>query len=405
MASLSLFLSRSKRSNSDKGLGGDLDDLAQKRGDVLLALPDEILTHIMCYLAPDDYYALRLTCRTIRNIIKANVGPITRSVFAHAVSSQQDSDYCQRLYPQPKPCLDETWLLQMLRRKAQIEKLIVIIAAFTQIKVYMMPTYPRFDEFAPHRRKLIRRFHSPAWTLYHFLERYRNMLVFQHPHHANSARMRAMECPECTQSVEELIRTYPTLELISTYHFYNLVLEHLRQLSRAPSYVGTIERRLRGWTRQSPTEAHLAQVVILGGIPVLSQLSVLKGTYNQRVEILGSFVDKIGASSTVQRRMVVSTRAKSSSAFSDRIKTLSVADISEHETLKATLDPPFNHISEKTVKALPSLPLFIAGDWLSIISEVLGPNDQITSTWGFVQNVLARHGDGPDYLEPVSDFT
>lgn len=371
----------------------------------MLALPDEILTHILCYIAPDDYFALRLTCRTIRNIIKVNVGPITRSVFAHAAPSQEDSDYCQQLYPQPKPCVDETWLLQMLRRQAQVDKLIVIIAAFTQIKVYMMPTYPRFDEFAPHRRKLIRRFHSPAWTLYHFLEHYRHMVVFQHPHHANSTKIRAMECPECTQSVEGLIRAYPGPQLISTYHFYDLVLEHLRQLSRAPSYVGTIERRLRGWTRQSPTEAQLAQVVILGGIPVLSQLSVLKGTYNQRVEILGSFVDKVGASSTVQRRMVVSRRTKSSSASSDRIQILSVADLSEHESLKASLDPPFTHISEKTVKALPSLPLFIAGDWLSIISEVLEPEDQITSTWGFVQNVLAKCADGPDYLEPVSEFT
>jgi hypothetical protein len=288
----------------------------------------------------------------------------------------------------------------MIRRKTLIDRMLSIIASFVQMKVYMIPSCPRFQDFSPYKRRIERRFHASAWIIYHFLERFRHMIVFQHPSHGQQPPDRSHDCPQCTDFVNELIRSYHPSEIIPAYHFYGLLLQHLRQLSRAPSYVGTIERRLRGWSRRPPADSQLAQVIIIGGIPLLSRLSVLKGTYNQRVEIIGSFIDKISTSAATQLRIFVAPKNPSSSSS----QPLRIIDLSEFESLKAPLDPPFSNISEKTIAALPSLERFVSDDWAVRMYETIGPNDVPASAFGFVQNILAGKNDGPDYLEPIIGF-
>lgn len=228
------------------------------------------------------------------------------------------------------------------------------------------------------------------------------MVVFQHPTHSQQTSNRAHDCSQCAEFVTELVGSYPPTEIIPAYHFYGLLLQHLRQLSRAPSYVGTIERRLRGWTRRSPTDSQLAQVIIFGGIPLLSTLSVLKGSYNSRVEIIGSFIDKVSMSATTQTRIFVAQRTKNPDSSSS--KQLRIVDMTEFESLKASLEPPFSDISEKTVAALPSLERFVSDDWTVKMYETIGPTDTPATAFGFVQNVLAGKSDGPDYLEPIIGF-
>lgn len=288
----------------------------------------------------------------------------------------------------------------MIRRQSLVDRMLSIIASFVQMKVYMIPSCPRFEDFSPYKRRLERRFHASAWIIYHFLERFRHIIVFQHPSHGQHPPDRSHDCLRCTDSVNELIRSYPPSEVIPAYHFYGLLLQHLRQLSRAPSYVGTIERRLRGWSRRPPADSQLAQVIVFGGIPLLSRLSVLKGTYNQRVEIIGSFIDKISTSAATQARLFVAPKNSSSSSAHH----LRIIDLSEFESLKAPLEPPFSDISEKTISALPSLERFVSDDWAVRMYETIGPTDVPASAFGFVQNVLAGKDDGPDYLEPIVGF-
>lgn len=422
LAGLSLRLTRSKRTQSavdstsnSAGLVSSLshrldvfnpaftdDNSRQTLGDALLSLPDEIITHIICHLSTQDFLALRIASRAVHAILKANAAQITRSLLTHAFPLALDFHCIQQIYPQPRPCPDETYLLQMIRRKTLIDRILSIIASFVQMKVYMIPSCPRFENFAPYKRRLEQRFHVSAWIIYHFLESFRHMLVFQHPSHPQQSSIRSHDCSHCADFVTDLVRSYPSTEIIPAYHFYGLLLQHLRQLSRAPSYVGTIERRLRGWSRRPPTDPQLAQVIIIGGIPLLSKLSVLKGTYNQRVEIIGSFLDKISSSAATQMRMFVAPKTKRSSSPS--VQHIRIVEMSDFASLKAPLEPPFSEISDKTLATLPSLERFVSDDWTVRMYETIGSTDTPASAFGFVQNVLAGKTDGPDYLEPIIGF-
>lgn len=372
----------------------------QRLGEAFLSLPDEIITQIVCYLSTQEFLALRLTSRGIHALLGANAAPITRSILTQSAPSEHDFKCIQQLYPQPKPCPSERYLLQMIRRQSLVDRMLSIIASFVQMKVYMIPSCPRFEDFSPYKRRLERRFHTSAWIIYHFLESFRHIIVFEHGSHGQNPTDRSHDCPGCADAVNELIRSYPPSEVIPAYRFYGFLLQHLRQLSRAPSYVGTIERRLRGWSRRPPTDSQLAQVIIFGGIPTLSRLSVLKGTYNQRVEIIGSFIDKVSTTAATQVRLFVAPKHSSSSSA----QHLRIVDLSAFESLKAPLEPPFSDISEKTIAALPSLERFVSDDWAVRMYETIGPTDVPASAFGFVQNILAGKEDGPDYLEPIVGF-
>lgn len=107
-------------------------------------------------------------------------------------------------------------------------------------------------------------------------------------------------------------------------------------------------------------------------------------------------------SATTQTRIFVAQRTKNPDSSSS--KQLRIVDMTEFESLKASLEPPFSDISEKTIAALPSLERFVSDDWTVKMYETIGPTDTPATAFGFVQNVLAGKIDGPDYLEPIIGF-
>jgi hypothetical protein len=227
------------------------------------------------------------------------------------------------------------------------------------------------------------------------------------------------------EHIKSILRTYPRTEIISAYHFYDLCQQHLRALSRAPSYTGTLERRLKGRRRQAPTDAQLAQYVILGGIPELCKLSMLKGSYYERIGIIGSFVEGISSAVTSNHSAAERCTAASETGIhtppSDDV-TISQASFSD---LVKPLLPPFATLTQDTISAVPDLGGFVTDseEWLTRMFELVRPEDQIVSAFGFVQNILAGKaeprvpGEGEaetngttledgdlDYLAPVKGF-
>ncbi|EXJ92269.1 hypothetical protein A1O3_00819 [Capronia epimyces CBS 606.96] len=434
LAGLSLRISRSKRSKPAREAVTCCETAAQQLGEAFFSLPDEIIVQILCYLGPSDVFALRLTSQFIYSFLQGHAAPIARSLLVRQAyerspddkKSQYTYNYIQTLYPHPLPCISTDYLLQMLKRQSQIDRMLSVIASYVHMKIYMIPSCPRFDDFAPYEAKLICRLHLAAWTLYHFLEKYREMLVFEHPNHPappNPSEAMERSCRSCTAFVRSLLPSYPGTEIIPAYYFYELCRQHLRSLSRAPAYAGSIERRLRGWSRKPPSDADLATLVVLGGIPELCKLNMLKGTYNQRIEVIGSFVDKVHGEAT-RTDTADSSRPGAQSSLGRDSTPISFP------RLKSPLAVPLQNISHETLTAVPDLDSFVIGsdEWVTRMFELVGPEDQIVSAFGFVQNVLAgkwyqtrtasgRGGEGEpvgsqeddeggdlDFLAPVKGF-
>ena len=278
-----------------------------------------------------------------------------------------------------------------------------VIINWLQMKVYIYPKFKKCDNFNPYKFKLVRRLHIAAWTVYHFLENYRTILVTEHPDHLISKSGRALpgRCYDCVQAVGTILHNYPGKEVIPAYHFYELCRQHLQALSRAPSAV-----RFRA--RKSPSDVDLMQFIVFGGIPELSKLSLLKGSSNQRIETIANFVGDI-SSAAIQQRI----RANSSPSSSQVEITRPTNDVT------ASLRTPFPLIHHSTIPALPELDHFITSseDWISRMYQLVGLGDQIVSSWGFVTNILmdkgekgetaeARNGRDSDldFLAPVIGF-
>lgn len=459
LANLSLRLSRSsKRWNSSKAIdtcpedstlvpthpcgdceGGSLLTGYNRRnlGQVLFSLPDEITVQIFCYLSEFDIFALRLTSRSVCSYLQTHAGPISRALlrqcaYEHSSDCEKSSwekteysyNYIQKLYPQPQPCASIHYLLQMLRRQSQVDKMLSVIANFVQMKIYMIPSCPRFENFNPYKLRLMKRLHLAAWTMYHFLDKFRKMLILDHPTHSPDTNPQnegeSTPCRSCNEFVKELLPNYG-IEIIPAYSFYDLSRQHLRSLSRAPSYAGSIERRLRGWSRKPPTETDLMQFTVFGGVPELCKLSMLKGTYNQRIEMIGSFVDQV-SSAAIQTRLAAGANRTASCPthpLDSSLPTDGSPSSSSFHNLTDPLLPPLSSISHAVISGLPQLSQFIvdSDEWIIRMFELVGPEDQILTAFGFVQNILVgkaerlgvtededRPDDRLDFLAPVLGF-
>ncbi|KAH0840606.1 hypothetical protein FOPE_05837 [Fonsecaea pedrosoi] len=411
LAALSLRLSSwSKKSHSAKGVETDTDS-SQQLWDAVQSLPDEIAAQILCHLSVSDFLSLRSTSRSVYLYLRSHAGPITRSLLLQNAyerttdyegSTREEKakylyDYLHTLYPPPQPCDSFDYLLRMLKRQAQVQRMLQVLINWIQMKVYVIPQFKRYDNFNLYKFTLMRRLHLAAWTIYHFLESYRSMLVTEHSCHprlesktTSGQEHSSSMCPFCAESVRGLLRTYPRSTLVPAYHFFELCLQHLRALSRAPS-AGAIIR-----SRKPPSEADLVQFVVFGGIPELSKLSLLKGSSNQRIDVIETFVDKV-SSAAIQQRI---GRHGSPSSQSQVSLSNNAALWSSFDNLVAPLEPPLSLIHHHTISALPELGHLIVDtdEWVTRMYELVGPEDQIVSAWGFITNILSGKSDDAGYL-------
>jgi hypothetical protein len=278
--------------------------------------------------------------------------------------------------------------------------------------------------------------HLAAWTICHFLEKYREMLLTEHPRHPpvqtnisdGSHEENEASCRSCTEFVTSLLRTYPGTEIIAAYHLYGLCREHLRQLSRAPMFAGSIERRFMGRNRKQPSTSDLAQYVVFGGIPALSKLSMLKGSYQERIQVIGTLVDELASAAEANGRGLGPDRSsRHSTSQTPSPEDATISPTSFHQ-LTSPLLLPLDSVSRDILSAVPQFDNFIVDseEWVSRMLQLVKPEDQIVSTFGMVQNILAGkpepkppsrgegeaydHQDGGvedgdvDYLAPVKGF-
>ncbi|OAP64648.1 hypothetical protein AYL99_00620 [Fonsecaea erecta] len=403
LAALSLRLSSwSKKSHLAKGREADAGS-AERLWDAVLSLPDEITSQILCYLSVSDFLSLRSASRSVHLYLRSHAGPVTRSLLLQNAYEQTTDyegnlneekarylyNYLCTIYPPPQPCDSFDYLLQMLKRQAQVQRMLHVMINWIQMKVYVIPQFKRCDNFNPYKFRLMRRLHLAAWTIYHFLESYRTMLVTDHPSHSTLGSIPSGQdgsnaaCPSCVHSVRDLLRTYPGTAIIPAYHFFELCRQHLRALSRAPS-AGIIR------SRKPPSEADLVQLVVFGGIPELSRLSLLKGSSNQRIEAIGTFVDRV-SSAAIQQRI----GRKGSPPSQSQVSLPSSALGTSFDDLIAPFQPPFPLIHHHTISAIPELEHFIidSDEWVTRMYELVRPGDRIVGAWGFITNILSGKSD------------
>ena len=308
LASLPLRLNRTK--SSGKTLAkldehGDVstthNSIPNRLHDLFFSLPHEVLALILCNLTTLDVLNLRLTTRDFKQVTDYNAATISRrllpTVLADHKEDCDDADmddlYLTSLYPAPVPQPDLRFFLTVLHADAAVRTCVTSMTDFIQTKIYMIRSHSRAKQFAPSRHRMLSRLHAPTSIVYNFLHLYRRACLEESGTVRNAlipqSRRTDVSTPNMLQ--DALIQRYPAAHLEAAVQFFKILVSAMRQKLRPPTYAGTLERRLRGWSRPPAADADIAVLLLLGGLESVTRVISLP-KYAARLEALHSFLDK-----------------------------------------------------------------------------------------------------------------
>jgi hypothetical protein len=254
-------------------------------------LPNEIQAQIFNLLDVRDILSLRLTSHALAQILSATASAISRPILARRMGGDS-ALYLKTLYPQPRPCTDLDYFLQMLHRNAVVDKMVLVITDFIQYKIYQVKSSSRQRQFAPCRKRLLSRLKAPTFIIYHFLETLRAKISTLERIDLWPESASYEICSSCSHLQCAIIDTYPADALLPTYQFFKIMVSAFRQKLRPPTYAGTLERRLRGWHRSPATDADVTKVLLFGGLKEVQRIMRFP-RYILRLAEVRAFVDRL----------------------------------------------------------------------------------------------------------------
>jgi len=291
---------------------------------LFVALPNELQVEIIASLPLSDVLNLRLASRSLHALVSLNETPITRYHLDHHVPA-----YAKRLYPAPEGVpLNFYYLCGIWHRLHVAAKLSYLICEWVSKEMFFRNTEQKKREFAPQRERMRRRLIPIVFTVFHFFETYRKLhlkYVAEHGYGLNRT-------PYTTNPIEtEILNMYDDRTLFQVHEIFPLVMASFDRRLRPPSYVGRVERSLRGYLREKPPEEVHVAILCLGGVREVEKIWEVKG-YNARRAAVDTWYASLAREAaevpeTKKRRgMLGLKRKKSSLALTKTTSNDSVSD-------------------------------------------------------------------------------
>ncbi|KAK4154013.1 hypothetical protein C8A00DRAFT_43135 [Chaetomidium leptoderma] len=238
------------------------------------ALPNELQVEIVASLPLSDVLNLRLASRSLHALVSLNETPITRYHLDHHVPT-----YAKRLYPAPEGIpLNFHYLCGIWHRLHVAAKLSYLICEWVSKEMFCRNTEEKKREFAPQRERMRRRLIPMVFTVFHFFETYRKLhleYIAEHGYGLNKT-------PYTINPIEaKILNMYDDRTLFQVHEIFPLVMASFGRRLRPPSYVGRVERSLRGYLREKPPEDVHVAILCLGGLREVEKIWEVKG-YNAR---------------------------------------------------------------------------------------------------------------------------
>jgi hypothetical protein len=117
-----------------------------------------------------------------------------------------------------------------------------------------------------------------VFTTFHFFETYRKLHLKYIAEHGYGLH----QTPYTANPIEtEILNMYDDRTLYQVHEIFPLIMASFDRRLRPPSYVGRVERSLRGYLRDKPPEEVHVAILCLGGIREVEKIWEVK-TYNAR---------------------------------------------------------------------------------------------------------------------------
>lgn len=241
---------------------------------LFLALPSELKIQIIALLPLSDVLNLRLASRAWHGMVMLNEVPIVRYQLEHEVPP-----YAKRLYPIPEGSgYTLHYLCGLWHRLHVAAKLAGRMCDWCTKEIFLKTTRDQVAEFAGQRERMYRRLIPLLFTIFHFFENYRKLhLQYIHEHGHGVERT-----PYTLNPIEvQIMNMYDDRTLLQVHQVFPMVVASFCRRLRPPSYVGRLEKTIRGYLREKPADDVHTAVLCLGGLRQVLRLWEVKG-YNTR---------------------------------------------------------------------------------------------------------------------------
>lgn len=242
---------------------------------LFLALPNELQVQIISSLPLTDVLNLRLTSKPWHTLITLNEGPIVRYHIENHIPA-----YALRLYPiNNSSDYNFHTLCSIWHRLHVAAKLAYLMCEWITKDIFLQQTETQRKAFAPQHEIMRRRLIPLLFTIFHFFETYRKL----HLEHIVKNNGHGLQHePYTLNPIEkQIMDMYDDQTLLRVHEVFPLVISSFCRRLRPPTYVGRVERSLRGYLREKPAdEVHVA-ILCLGGLRQVERLWEIKG-YNSR---------------------------------------------------------------------------------------------------------------------------
>ncbi|CEJ93348.1 hypothetical protein VHEMI08941 [[Torrubiella] hemipterigena] len=242
---------------------------------LILALPNELQLQIISSLPLTDLLNLRLTSKSWHTLITLNEAPIVRYHLDQHIPA-----YALRLYPvRDKSDLNFHHLCSLWHRLHVAAKLAFLMCEWITKDIFLWRTDAQRLAFSNQTERMRRRLIPLLFTVFHFFETYRRLHL---DYLVENDGIGLQQRPYTMNPIErKIMDMYDDQTLLRVHEVFPLVISSFCRRLRPPTYVGRVERSLRGYLREKPAdEVHVA-ILCLGGVRQVERLWEIKG-YNSR---------------------------------------------------------------------------------------------------------------------------
>ncbi|KAL7794566.1 hypothetical protein V8C37DRAFT_62348 [Trichoderma ceciliae] len=242
---------------------------------LFLALPSELQIEIIASLPLTDILNLRLASKSWHALITINEVPIVRYHLDHHIPA-----YAARLYPlRDSSDINFHYLCSLWHRLHVAAKLSYLMCEWITKDIFLRQTEAQKSAFAPQHERMRRRLIPLLFTVFHFFETYRKLHLQYIAENGNGL----LKEPYTVNPIEtQVMNMYDNQTLLRVHEVFPLIISSFCRRLRPPTYVGRVERSLRGYLRERPPdEVHVA-ILCLGGLRQVERLWETKGYNNRR---------------------------------------------------------------------------------------------------------------------------
>ncbi|KAH6961564.1 hypothetical protein HG530_012861 [Fusarium avenaceum] len=264
--SSSIYGSRSSVESTRKSVGFD---------QLFLGLPNELQMQIISSLPLTDILNLRLASKSWHTLVTLNENTIARYHLEHHIPA-----YASRLYPVTDASqINFQHLCGLWHRLHVAAKLAFLMCEWITKDIFLRQTEAQRIAFAPQNECMRRRLIPLLFTIFHFFETYRKLYLQRMAENDGKGLRRE---PYTLNPIEaEIMNMYDDRTLLRVHEVFPLVISSFCRRLRPPTYVGRVERSLRGYIREKPSDDVHVAILCIGGLRQVERLWEIKG-YNSR---------------------------------------------------------------------------------------------------------------------------